>query len=667
MKARRHHAALGEVVDPSPFDYTLLSHLYVHSDGTDVIDFGGFAPGKESRVRINSFLKNRSFAPDAFHAVTPETRGSYLHLRVNDYERDDDSTCPNDASTHTPFPPSSTPSSLRNVASAAYAHAQTDASNLVRIEDSTEHWWLMSQRDESSAPFARQFRHAEDLARYLESHNTHLPTGELSDNADDEAENGGKGSREKEHAAAATERARQSRGGALPAAAVAEEKSASVVGPSLPLAKWLDVQIDCSQPNSAERVAGLLDLLPISQETKDSCLYLSMVDSVDVSSAATGEASDATSGYVFLNLMCTPVVDMQEETSASGAGDSVKKRGFLSQLGGDGHTAGKSGQEKKKNKVGSKKRPARVSARGAYATTRSVMEMHFEAVRVGAPRSSVPEAVPVGVIVFADWMFTIHSKPFAEMDDLLRMVQLHCAPPELMSARPCSSVLLAPSMRRRFTTPFVLSMFLQIAVGHHLDSTTLAQVVDELGDDVFAVKEKQQDQDEVVKRITAVRRCFGECGADTARREVLFATLLQPIFAEQFFVADLTTRRELENAQAHLWQFQREISDCRDTVAVSNWYHNVAIQWVLLRRGNRALRMVLLLTEMANIMYPIVTLQTLYAMNVRLPFEANGDPPNNSLVPFFVLAGVFLAYSTLTLRAVRSLMKRKSFQTQLLA
>ena len=88
---------------------------------------------------------------------------------------------------------------------------------------------------------------------------------------------------------------------------------------------------------------------------------------------------------------------------------------------------------------------------------------------------------------------------------------------------------------------------------------------------------------------------------------------------------------------------------------------------MLLRRGNRALRMVLLLTEMANIMYPIVTLQTLYAMNVRLPFEANGDPPNNSLVPFFVLAGVFLAYSTLTLRAVRSLMKRKSFQTQLLA
>lgn len=664
MKARRRHAALGEMVDPSPFDYTLLSHLYVHSDGTDVIDFGGFKPGKESRGRVGSFLKNRSFAPGDSRAVAPEKKGSYLHLQVNDNRSNEehdgaDSSLPDAASTHPPYPASKAPSSVA-------PQPGGDASHLVRVEDSAEHWWLMCQSDESSAPYARQFRHAGDLARYLTAHDMHLPTGELSE----EEEKAVAASVRAQQAAAAAAARRQETSApglrinthvdgsraATAAAASAEAEALAAFASPLPLAKWLDIQIDRTQPKSAERVAELLDMLPISQETKDSCLYLSMMDLIDVNAVAPGETSDTTSGYVFLNLMCTPVVDPETQEASLAPQDS-KKSGFLHSLGGADEKATQSAKTKRKA----------ATQRGRQAATRSVMEMLFEAVRTGAPRSSVPEAVPVGVIVFADWMVTIHDKPFAEMDDLLRMVQLHCAPPELTAARLQSNVLLAPSMRRRFTAPFILSVLLQIAVGHHLDSITLAQVVDELGDAVFAVKEKRKDQDAVIRRITAVRRCFGECGADTARREVLFATLLQPIFAEQFFVADVRIRRELENAQAHLWHFQREISDCRDTVAISNWYHNVAIQWVLLRRGNRALRMVLLLTEVANIMYPIVMLQTIYAMNVRLPFEAEADPPNTSLVPFFVLAGVFLAYTALTFRAARSVLRRRSFETRLLA
>ncbi|KPA80009.1 hypothetical protein ABB37_05038 [Leptomonas pyrrhocoris] len=661
MKTSRRHATLEEVVDPSPFDYTLLSHLYVHSDGTDVIDFGGFRPGKESRGRVNSFLKNRSFAQGTYPAAPPESRGSYLHLRVQEHA--DDATCPDVASTHDPFPPSKVPSSVAGSA----VHGHDDASNLVRIEDSAEHWWLMCQHDESTAPFARQFHHAEGLARYLDSHDMHLPTGELYDNEEeedvDEDEGDGRTAATKDRRAQqedeATTTAPGTRNGNHPddvSAAAAAEKSPSA-GPPLPLAKWLDVQVDRTQPHSAERVARLLDMLPISQETKDNCLYLSMADSVDINSAATGEASDTTSGYVFLNLMCTPVIENSDEADAMSE-NAEKKKGFLS------HLAGAHPRDKETTKNKNKKGTA---PRRHPLTNCSVMEMQFEAVRVGAPRSSVPDAVPVGIIVFADWMFTIHDKPFAEMDDLLRMVQLHCAPPELTAARLHSNVLLAPSMRRRFTAPYILSVFLQIAVGHHLDSITLAQVVDELGDTVFAVKEKQRDQDQVVKRITAVRRCFGECGAETARREVVFATLLQPMAAEQFFVADPTIRRELENAQAHLWQFQREISDCRDTVAVSNWYHNVAIQWFLLRRGNRALRMLLLLTEVSNIMYPIVMVQTLYAMNVPVPFDAGADPPNTSLAPFFVLAAIFVAYSMLSFRALHTVLRRKTFATRFLA
>ncbi|KAG5463946.1 hypothetical protein LSCM1_00120 [Leishmania martiniquensis] len=645
MKAHRRHAAVDEVIDPLPFDYTLLSHLYVHSDGTDVIDFSGLAPGKESRCRVNFFLKNRSFAPGM--AVTePEAVGSYLHLRVDEDEggaADSFEVC-RSPDEHMAVPPRCT---------------SAPPSNLVRIEDKAEHWWLMCQAAEDAAPFARLFKGAGDLFRYLELHKLQLPIGLATGND-------------------ATAGARFPRSPAPQSNPFSNSNASDSSGPVLPLAKWLDIQVDRSNPHSAERVAELLNHLPISQETKDSCLYLSTVDSIDINSLPTGKVADAMPEYVFLNLMCTPVVDggLRRERSATAtnapraaaAAPSSEKTTLLHRL--RGMNSRLSGTEKKKAQGESTKKKrfsAHASSHGILSATPSVMEMRFEAARTNAPRSSVPEHVAVAVIVFQDWIFTIHEKPFAEMDDMLRMVQLHCAPPEVATSQLGSTALLCPTMRRRFTAPFAMSVLLQIVVGHHLDSITLAQAVDELGDSVFEVKEKQKDQDAVLQHITAVRRCFGECGTDTARREVLFSSLLQPIFADRFFVADSTVRRELENAQAHLRQFQREISDCRDAVAASNWYHNVAIQWVLLRRGNRALRMVLLLTNMTNIMQPIVIVQTLYAMNVPLPFEAESDPPHTTLAPFFVLAAIFLVYCTLIVGAIRSMIVRKRFQTRLLA
>ncbi|CAC9549380.1 protein of unknown function - conserved [Leishmania donovani] len=637
MKTHRRHATVEEVIDPSPFDYTLLSHLYVHSDGTDVIDFSGLAPGKESRCRVNSFLKNRSFAPGMTEAE-PEAVGSYLHLRIEENDRStvDDSECCKIPGAHTSAPPRG---------------GSAPASNLVRIEDSAEHWWFMCQAAEDTAPYARLFHGAGDLLSYLEQHNLQLPTGRswMSDPSTDAGLPHGGQPQPHQHS------------------------SNSVTGGTtsiLPLTKWLDIQIDRSNPRSAERVAQLLNRLPISQETKDSCLYLSTVDSIDISLLATSDVSSTMSDYVFLNLMCTPVVENDVNcagaTTATTASDEKR---FLHGLGGGNFGFSSTDKKKRTAKSGKtqKRSAAHVSSQGTLSATRSVMEMRFEAVRMGAPRSSVPEPVAVAVIVFADWMFTIHEKPFAEMDDMLRMVQLHCAPSEVTTSHLRYAAALSPTMQRRFTAPFAMSVLLQIVVGHHLDSITLAKAVDALGDCVFDVRERKRDQDAVLKHITAVRRCFGECGTETARREVLFASLLQPMFADRFFVADPTIRRELENAQAHLRHFQRDIADCRDTVALSNWHNNVAIQWVLLRRGNRALRMVLLLAQMTNIMQPIVIVQTLYAMNVPLPFEADGDPPHTTLAPFFVLAAIFLIYCGLTVGSIRHVLVRKSFETRLLA
>ncbi|KAG5489991.1 hypothetical protein JKF63_00110 [Porcisia hertigi] len=649
MKSRRCHAAADEVVDPSPFDYTLLSHLYVHSDGTDVIDFGGLPPGKERQGRVDAFLKNRSFTPGTTRRE-PEAVGSYLHLCVGENEGaavDDTEGC-TVPSEQTSKPPCRMPAPV---------------SNLVRIEDKAEHWWFFCQATEDSLPYARLLRGTDDFLRHLRAHKMELPRGLVAgSNPETAAEKLGEAQSHSRH---------RDTDNLNPTAA-------------LPLTKWLDIQVDRSNPASAKRVAELLALLPISQETKDHCLHLPTVDMIDVNSVTAAEDLHPASEYIFLNLMCTPVSD--HDVSRSGVMNTTpatsktttpapkasatrakSKKSFWQLLKCENTDPSTRDRTKAKPVKLSRRTSAEHSSPGTYLRHRGVMEMRFDAARVGAPRTAVPEPVAVAVIVFKDWIFTIHEKPFAEMDDLLRMVQLHCSPPEVPTGALCHKALLHPTMQRRFTSTFAMSALLQIVVGHHLDSITLAQAVDQLGDHVFDVKKKRQDQDAVLHRITAVRRCFGQCGTDTARREVIFATLLQPMYLDRFFVADTAVRRELENAQAHLWQFQREISDCRDTVAASNWHHNVAIQWVLLRRGNRALRTALLLTEVTNIMYPIVTIQTLYSMNMRLPYEAESEPPHTTLVPFFVLAGVFLLYCVLCAGAIRRLLIRKSFETRLLA
>lgn len=609
MRFRRRHATVDEVVDPSPFDYTLLSHLYVHADGTDVIDMAGLQPNRANRNRVASFLKNRSFAPGKVPKA-PEETGSYLHLQVPE----------DDGALHV--------TSFAAVPGEPHEKARHRVSNLVRIEDEQDHIWLMAQTNEEIAPYARLFSTPSQLLSYLKDHHLSLPTATISPSEINNT--------------------------SLPINRPVENTGHSNK-PLLPLAKWVDIQVRSDGPASSQLLTELLNLLPIAQETKDNCLFLSPFDAIETDYV--DNTDDPSCSYLFVNLMCTPVVVPPSDPQSTLSAHS----NFFSPM----HSSPPVHASFLHPKGG--RAPTTAPHRCDYCKTKSVMEMRFEAVRNGISRSSVPEPVPVAVILFSDWVFTIHSKPFAEMDDLLRMLMLHCGPQSVNPEKLHSNMLLAPSMRRRFTTPLILDIFLQIAVGHHLDSVTLSQAVDELGDYVFDVKEEHRDQDKVLERITAVRLCFGECSTDVARREVIFATLLQPSFSDLFLFSDATIRVEFENAQAHLWNLQKEITDCRETVALSNWYHNVALQWKMLRRGNRALRMVLLLTEVTNIMYPIIMVQTLYAMNVRVPFEAEGDPPNNSLAPFFVLAAVFILFGMLSIRVVRQIMIRKPFQTRLLA
>ncbi|KAH9581946.1 Mg2+ transporter protein [Trypanosoma melophagium] len=360
-------------------------------------------------------------------------------------------------------------------------------------------------------------------------------------------------------------------------------------------AKWVDIQT-----TDKKLIADIVSRFPVSHDTIDHCCYLDNIDGLLAHSAL---------GYFFFNLMCTPITS-----------DECNNR---------------SGE------------------------TKSVMQRRLDAAMANQPRSAVPAPVAVSVVVFPDWIITVHEKPFHEMGDLLKFLHSNCGTADSVSTRRRSVQFL--------TSPFIFSSLFQIVVGHQLDNVSLTLTLDRMGDHVFKVEEKPEQQEEVLQRIANVRRCFGECAAELTRREHIVSVLLQPHMMDSFITSEKVVCRQLESARAHILRLSDEVNDCRDTVAVTSWYHNVTRTWKLLLRGNKALRQTLLLTELTNIMYPVITIQTLYAMNVPLPFDSEGDPPVENLKAFFVVMVALIFYLLLCGRAMYQLFVRKRWATKLLA
>lgn len=139
----------------------------------------------------------------------------------------------------------------------------------------------------------------------------------------------------------------------------------------------------------------MLSRFPVSQDTIDRCLFLALHDYID-----TDHLSSDNSSYLFFLFTCTPINTNDTTTQSPFA--PTKAANYASNTS---------------------------TASDSYYEAKSVMQMRFEAVRDGLPRRSVPDPVPVAVIVFADWVITIHDKPFAEMDDLFRIIKFRCSPP----------------------------------------------------------------------------------------------------------------------------------------------------------------------------------------------------------------------------------------------
>nr|CCC93703.1 unnamed protein product [Trypanosoma congolense IL3000] len=346
-------------------------------------------------------------------------------------------------------------------------------------------------------------------------------------------------------------------------------------------------------------ITDILSHFPISTDTVDHCCYPDDVDRIVAHSAL---------GYFYFNLMCTPITANCNRRSIQ---------------------------------------------------PKSVIQHRLEAVMSDLPMPSFPASVAVSVILFPDWIVTVHEKPFHELDDLLRFILINCAN--------ISPIAHNQRVMQVMTAPFIFASLFQIVVGHLLDSESLTTMADRIGDLVFLSKHDQGGNEEVVQRITNVRRCFTEYAAELTRREYIVNLLLQTHMMDSFLTRDEVVFKQLESAQGYLQRMSDEVGDCRDTVALTNWYQNVNNMWQLLQYGNKALRQTILFTELINIMYPIITFQTVFSLNVPVPFGYYEESGAGSLNAFFVIMGIVLFFMLLCGRAMYALWHKRRWSTRLLA
>ncbi|CCW67035.1 unnamed protein product [Phytomonas sp. Hart1] len=105
------------------------------------------------------------------------------------------------------------------------------------------------------------------------------------------------------------------------------------------------------------------------------------------------------------------------------------------------------------------------------------------------------------------------------------------------------------------------------------------------------------------------------------------------------------------------------MGQCHDAVMLTNWYANLSYYWVLLQYGNRSLRMLLLLAEMVNVLTAVSIFQSIFSMNVRIPFDSTAETPSDAKAPFYILAFALLVFMLWCARIVWDIIFRKRFET----
>ena len=354
---------------------------------------------------------------------------------------------------------------------------------------------------------------------------------------------------------------------------------------------WLDVQT-----SDLDVVNSIFGMFPIEDEDIQRCVEVEGVDQLNVC---------ATGNYVAVNLQCKAVVPEDYAEKHHGSQEPVVKEKEI---------------------------------------RRHYRPQHY---------LSTPGAAVCSMMVFEDWIITLHAVPFHGLSELIRKVQSHFGIRRKKGTRKTHRTPPATLM----STAWVCATLIDFVIVQSLpDPNPLLAEADAC--DEMALMTGVDDQLDMLQRIAMLRRRIGQEQTKLYQKEKMLQQFLAPDLRTTFVARQNRTAEVYARAQGQVARVGERLNAAREVMshASGNLASNISLQ--MANASNEMNNKMKILSQVAAICLPLNIVTGMFGMNVTVPFQSEEYP--DTIAPFFTLVAVMVLWFVVSLALTLYLGKRSA-------
>lgn len=300
----------------------------------------------------------------------------------------------------------------------------------------------------------------------------------------------------------------------------------------------------------------------------------------------------------------------------------------------------------------------------------------------------------LSIIVFEDWIVTIHRYPIEGMMEILRRVQMEYtrkqprrhghgaagnpAAPAAGTAgggggagdsngaggdvvvesadagggMPVNLSDFRDSHVPLMTTSWVLATAIEFVTETFLpDPTALLTQVDSVDELVLLIPGEQSDQADLLRRIADLRRKISSKRVALFRKEQLVQQLLMPSMRNSFVSRQSSIAEQYRHTVAQVGHILERLDSARDVLNQANANFLQGISMTMAQSSTQMTLKMTMLSQVATLCLPLSIVTGAFGMNVTVPFQTDREP---SLTAFAVILGCMGLWLTLWLPSIFS-------------
>jgi Mg2+ and Co2+ transporter CorA len=250
------------------------------------------------------------------------------------------------------------------------------------------------------------------------------------------------------------------------------------------------------------------------------------------------------------------------------------------------------------------------------------------------------EHVVLTVIVYEDWIITLHRDPFCGQLEVFRRMKsmFGLGGGDVRRAQDDLKMIHTPLM----TTAWILATLLDHVVESFLpDPTRVLAEVDSVDEMVLMLGSNrgEQDRPDLLRRIALLRRRISSQRAALFRKEQFVEQLLMPAMRTTFVSRHDSVAEQYKHTLSHVGHVAERLDAARDTLNQANSNFVSGISMSMSHSSTQTNLKMQLLSQVATICLPMNLLAGIMGMNVQVPFQNNIDGYDN-LGAFWVILGI---------------------------